>query len=569
MQEKRKELFQAIIVFLVIAAAVFVAIDQTLPPSALPADAAVTEFSAGRAMEHIKKIAQQPRQVGEPGFELAREYVMETLKEWGLDAQLQQTEVTVPQAFLSYYGWDIEPTRKVENILARMEGSASQDAVLLVAHLDSTGGPGASDDAHGVAVLLETARALLAGPQPRNTIIFLFTAPEETGLHGSAAFILEHPWSKQVKLVINFDAGGLSGPSELTNLSPRSGWLIRNLAKADPYVFASSGYGAGDSDFNTFRFYGFSGYAFDYARDRRKHTAFDTIENLNPASIQHQGYHALSLAHYFGNLDSLTDTKEPDPIFFNILRLGLLHYSQGMGIVITVICSLVFAGVMAVGIRKKLLTSRGIGLGTLVFLVSLVTAPLLVRIFWAILSNTVPTYEVKYYGHAVNEPLLLALFTSMEMAIISTWYALLQIIKRVNLPDLTMGALALLFVAMVALTITSPESSYSLTWSLLITLLANGFWFYSIRKDSNAFSAGQIIGFLVATIVTIVLFVPGIYMIFTGSNTDDLFLSMVMLVITAGLLVAPLHIITRPCKWWLAIAAATAALIFLGVAIWI
>lgn len=567
MQERRRDLPQAIVVFLVITATVFVVIDQTLPPPALPANAAATEFSAERAIEHIRAIAQEPRAVGEPGFELARNYVMATLEELGLEPELQKTRITLPQPLLSYFGWNIDPTQNVENILARIEGSKSKDAILLVAHLDSTGGPGASDDANGAAVLLETARALLAGQQFKNTIIFLFTAPEETGLHGSAAFILEHPWSKQVKLVINFDAGGLSGPSELTNLSPQSGWLIRNLAKADPYAFATSGYGAGDSDFNTFKFYGFSGYAFDYARDRRKHTPFDNIGNLNPSSVQHQGYHALFLARYYGNLDSLADTKQPDPIFFNVLRLGLVHYSQGIGIVVTVICSLVFAGVLVLGIRKRLLTFPGVGLGALVFIVSLITAPLLVRIFWAILSNTVPMYAVRYYGHAVNEPLLLALFASMEIAVISTWYVLFQGIKRVNLPDLTMGTLAVLFVTMVILSIDSLESNFRITWSLLCTLLASGFWFHSAKENDFALSPFHILGLLVAAIVTIILFVPAIYMDFTGTETDDLFMPMAILVVTAGLLVAPLHIITMPYKWWLSIAAAGSAVVLLGVAI--
>jgi acetylornithine deacetylase/succinyl-diaminopimelate desuccinylase-like protein len=198
MQERRKNIFQAVAVFLVIAATVFMVIDQTLPPDALPASAVATEFSAERAIEHIKAIANGPRLVGKPGFELARDYVIGRLSQLGLSPETQKTRITLPEPLLRYLGWNIEPTQDVENILARMEGSDSQNAILLVAHLDSIGGPGASDDANGVAVLLETARALRAGPPLRNTIILLFTAPEETGLHGSAAFILKHPWIKDV-----------------------------------------------------------------------------------------------------------------------------------------------------------------------------------------------------------------------------------------------------------------------------------------------------------------------------------------------------------------------------------
>jgi hypothetical protein len=568
MQEKRKNIFQAVAVLLVIAATVFMVIDQTLPPDALPASAVATEFSAERAIEHIKAIAKQPRLVGKPGFEVARDYVMTKLSEMELSHEIQKTRITLPEPLLWYLGWDIQPTQDVENILARLEGSETQNAILLVAHLDSIGGPGASDDANGVAVLLETARALRAGPPLRNTVILLFTAPEETGLHGSAAFILKHPWIKDVKLVINFDAGGLSGPSELTNTSPNYGWLIRELAKSDPYAFGSnSSNGASDSDFNVFKFYGFSGYSFDYARDRRKHTPFDNIQNLNPASIQHQGYHALYLTRHFGNLASLQDPKDPNPIYFNILRLGLIYYPLGWIITIMMMVSLIFAGVVALGFRRKCLTVSGIGLGALVFAVSLITAPLIVRLLWAVLSSTVPAYQVRYYGHAVNEPLLLALFASVVIAVTSAWYALFQRIRKVRLPDLTMGALAILFVAMVFYSIISPESSSGIGWSMVFSLLAAGYWFSSMKKNSDSFSTLQILVLLAAAIVAIVLLVPGVYMSFTGSDTDDLFMPIAVLVVLAGLLVPPLHIITKPKKWWLPVMAGFTAIVLLGVAI--
>ena len=48
---------------------------------------------------------------------------------------------------------------QVENLLGRLEGTASKNAVLLIAHLDSTANaPGAMDDASGVATILETVR---------------------------------------------------------------------------------------------------------------------------------------------------------------------------------------------------------------------------------------------------------------------------------------------------------------------------------------------------------------------------------------------------------------------------
>jgi hypothetical protein len=569
MNQRRNTLVQSVIVFLVIAAAVVAAVNQTMPPKALPASAAASEFSAGRAIEHIKIIAQTPRIVGQPGFELARDYVMDGLRALGLGPEIQKTSITLPDPLLQYLGWNVEPTQNVENIFARMVGSQSPDAILLVAHLDSKIGPGASDDANGSAVLMETARALRAGPPLRNTVIFLFTAPEETGAQGAVAFILQHPWIKNVKLVINIDAGGFNGPSELTNTSPNYGWLIRELSKADPYAFGTtSSNGGSASDFNAFKFYGFSGYAFDYARDRRIHTSFDSIENLNPASIQHQGYHALYLTRYFGNLASLQDPKDPDPIYFNILRLGLVYYPKTWVIPIMLMCLLVFTSVMVTGFRRKQLTLVGLSLGALIFAVSAITAPAIVRLLWAVLSNSVPRYELTYYGHAVNEPLLLALFASVVIAVTSFWYALHQKIWKLSLPDLTMGALSLLTIAMIFYSINSPDSSYGISWSLLCSLLPISYWFFSMKNKDHHFTLLQIVLFLLSAIVAIALLVPDIYMSFTGSDTNDLFMPMLVLVVVYGLGIPVMQIITKPNKWWLPVAAGLAAIVLAGFTIY-
>lgn len=566
-ENSKKYIIQAIVVMLVIAVAVFVAIDQTLPPDALPTSAATTEFSAERAIAHIQAIAQEPRLVGDPGFAAARDYVVGELTRLELSPEIQKTRVTIPLDLRVSLGGDIPPQMDVENILARIAGSGSQDAILLVAHLDSRGGPGASDDANGVAVLLETARALLASPPLRNTVILLFTAPEESGTHGAVAFIREHPWITDVSLVINFDAGGLSGPSELTNTSPNNGWLIRQLAVADRYAFGSSSSGTGDSDFNSFKYYGFSGYAFDYSRDQRRHTPFDNVENLNPASIQHQGYHALSLTHHFGNLDTLDDPKDPNPIYFNILRLGLVSYPDAWAIPIMLLVTLVFVAVLSIGFRRKYLTFSGIVLGMLLFLISLIAAPAVVRLLWAVLSSMVPRYQVTYSGHAVNQPLLLVIFASITIALTTLWYVLIQRVRKVSIADLTIGALALLFVAVAALSITSPESSYGITWSLFFCLLAVGYWFYSMNVERGSFSTVQIFVLLAAAVVAIVLLVPDIFMTFTGSETNNGFISMILLVALLGLLIPQLHIVTRPQRWWLPIAAGLLTVASLAVAL--
>src|SRR5207245_10866754 len=115
------------------------------------------------------------------------------------------------------------------------------DAVALVAQYDSVAaGPGAGDDGAGVAALLETLRGLRAGPALQNDLIFLFTDGEEDGLLGASAFVAEHPWAKDAHVVINFEARGNSGASQLFETSAGNGRLIDFFAQAAPYPSGSS-----------------------------------------------------------------------------------------------------------------------------------------------------------------------------------------------------------------------------------------------------------------------------------------------------------------------------------------
>ena len=125
---KKQNLILAVIIFIALVAIVWVTLDQIFPPDALPASAPTTEFSAERAIEHLKVIATEPRLVGTSGYEIARDYIIDELTALGWTTEIQNTR----------------NTHEVENIVARIEGTKSQDAILLVAHLDSVIG-GVSD----------------------------------------------------------------------------------------------------------------------------------------------------------------------------------------------------------------------------------------------------------------------------------------------------------------------------------------------------------------------------------------------------------------------------------------
>jgi acetylornithine deacetylase/succinyl-diaminopimelate desuccinylase-like protein len=156
------------------------------PPNALPASAPPAEFSAERAFRQVEALAREPRPVGIPAHARARNYIVGELQALVLSPQIQEAAVADPKSAIDP---KMSVAGTVQNVIARLAGTGGTKAILLLSHYDSAAtGPGASDDGSGVATLLETARALQAGPALKNDVIFLFTDGEEAGLLGARWF---------------------------------------------------------------------------------------------------------------------------------------------------------------------------------------------------------------------------------------------------------------------------------------------------------------------------------------------------------------------------------------------
>jgi hypothetical protein len=511
------------LVFATLAIAAVVTVERTLPPSPLPVIAPVTEFSAERAIEHILVIAEQPRPTGSPANAAARNYIHAALKGLGLETETQQ------------YG-------KLENVVGRIVGRRSSDAVLLTAHLDSVAeSPGATDDGSGVAVLLETARALVSRSPPQNTVIFLFTDFEEGGTVGARAFIADHPWAREVRIVIGFDAGGLKGPGVLSTTSAANGWLIRQLAQADPYITGSSAINAlaeSGTDFGqAFKEAGYSGYAFDLYWDRRIHTPDDSIENLSLSSLQHQGYHALSLAQHFGNLEQLADPKEPNGVYFTVLRLFSVTYPSTWAIPLALAVAGAFCGVLAFGLRRRILTWRGMAYGAFALLVGLVVAPL-PSILIGIREPGVP---LRFVGRALDQPPQVGAVVLSTLVLTIVWYSLFRRLRRTRVPDLTMGALTLMLNIMTGTSVALPALSFAFTWPLLFSLLACANWFYWQAHQKNYKTV--IPGLLLSGTACIVVMGPTIVL----GLFDQMSLTLLLLGVLCGFLAPLIYLMLDHC----------------------
>ena len=114
--------------------------------------------------------------MGAPAHARVRDYIVKQLALLGLQPQLQREFAAAP-SFLPLQMQGVV-AGMVENIVARVEGTADGPALLLVAHYDTVpNSPGASDDGHAVAALLETHGRCLLLRLPV-TILF-FSLPTE------------------------------------------------------------------------------------------------------------------------------------------------------------------------------------------------------------------------------------------------------------------------------------------------------------------------------------------------------------------------------------------------------
>ena len=316
-----------ILVFVLAAAALFAIWDGV--PAPLPASFPQDVFSAERALVHLNVFATAPHPIGSVEHDRVRDYLVGQFTALGLTPQIQRTTAVTPR---------YEAAGTIENVVARLKGtSGAPDAAALVAHYDSVpAGPGAGDDGAGVAALLETLRALRAGPPLRNDIIFLITDGEEDGLLGASAFAAEHPWAKDVRVAVNFEARGDAGASQMFETSAGNGRLVQIFAQGAPHPNGSSltyeiyQHMPNDTDMTVFKKSGDAGLNFAFIGNwEAYHTPLDNPQLLDRGSLQQHGENALALARRFGNC-SLDHLKDADDVYFSLPGNVFARYSNRM-----------------------------------------------------------------------------------------------------------------------------------------------------------------------------------------------------------------------------------------------
>lgn len=344
----------------------------SLPPRPVSSDAPPEAFSAERAMKHIEVIAREVHPSGSKENEKVFAYICEQLE-----------AMDIPYVVYTPLRTGDHELVFTRTIIARIEGTDNTKAFAIDAHFDSTPyGPGAADDAAGCAVMLETARALLAGPPLMNDVILCFTDMEEEGTLGAWA-VTQHPWFEDIGVMLGLESRGTSGPVLMFETSQQNGWLIRELARAGVNPRASSGmfdfYDAmpAGSDFTTRYKRLVPGYNLAFIDGFfHYHTKLDKPENVSLASVQHMGTYALGLARHLGNMP-LYDCEAPGATYFNTLGGHLLVYPQSYGPLLTGLALLFFLCCLAWALYRNYVTLRQLFAALLVLGVMVVAVGIL------------------------------------------------------------------------------------------------------------------------------------------------------------------------------------------------
>lgn len=192
--------------------------------------------------------------------------------------------------------------RQGNNVVATTRGSMAGKKVVVGAHYDSvSAGPGANDNASGVATMLELASAVRGHGYPFG-LVFVAFGDEEIGLIGSRRYVesLSIEERNQILAMINIDMVGVGDRMEFGG--------DRDLVNRALQIARQLGYPAGElaikagraSDHASFIDAGIPAVFFHRTEDPNYHTKLDTAEKVLPENLEAAGQVAVRLLEELG-----------------------------------------------------------------------------------------------------------------------------------------------------------------------------------------------------------------------------------------------------------------------------
>ena len=541
-ENMKKSVLIFISVIVIILGAILVSFLQLQSPKVVPATDASTTFSAERAFTYLEDFTVAPHPLGSKEHDSVRDYLVGVLEGLGVDPEIQKANSLYnPSSWIS--------GGTVENIIAKIDGTNSTKAIMLVAHYDSVpGGPGVADDGAGVAAIIETVRALKEMKPLQNDVIILLSDGEENGMLGAKAFIEDHPWVKDVGLVLNFEARGNKGPSFMFETSDNNGWIVKEFVQAAPtpvahsFIYNLYKLMPNDTDLTIFKAAGLNGLNFAFGEGLgHYHTTSDNLQELSKESLQHHGEYMLNLVRHFGDLD-LTQTKDGNQIFFNIFGSKMITYPEKLVIPIMLIAVILFAITMVHGYKRKKLSILGTLSGLLVMIGGMIGSFVIGLGLWSLLTSIFSEKEWMMATDITFGTTYLISFSIIVFAFLN--FLSTMAAKKVKVGSLTMGALLIWLVLLVVSSFLLKSGSYVFAWPLVFALIGVNFF---IRLEENSWKSYLVTaGFAIPAFL---IFSPVIYLIQMLVSMELASVLMVLVSLLGALLIPIFSTLKLKANW--------------------
>jgi hypothetical protein len=480
-------------------------------------------FSAARAMSHLEKIADEIHPIGSPANKRKRDYIIEEFEKLGYDVSLF-TGVSSDD-----WGGHFR-LAKSENIIAFKRGTQSGKQVVVSGHYDSVlDSPGAADDAHAIAAMLDIADQVKDQPF-LNDILFLITDGEEMGLFGAQAYVEAFDMDS-IGVLLNYEARGNSGPSYAFEWSENNYWLVDAFKHAVTKPIANSlsyeiyNRMPNGSDFSMFKEKSVPGInhafidGFTYY-----HSPADTPENINQESFQHTGDYMYNLVQYFGDYEFEYVESEGDATFFNMYSSLILYPSAWDIILLILTCLLVVFNLIK---RMKMVDKAPFillrGLAVLIsFLILMVAAQ---HLLITIIENTYPHYFKFYSGQFYNHKWYLVALVGIGVFLypfIPGWF-------KIKSKDDVLLSIYVIFLALtISFYMAAPTGTYLIMIPLLILAIVDGVVLY-VKKDKVSRHSGLFL--LLPVIIALGLWVPTVHSVFLAFSIEGMVAPAILLAI--------------------------------------
>ncbi|EWS82627.1 M28 family peptidase [Brachybacterium phenoliresistens] len=410
--------------------------------TAAPRDASApsTVFSAERAAEAVAPVVAVPRPVGSAANAEARAVLAERLEARGFTVEEHEglgTRAVDDWAVAGY----------THSLVATRPGTDPTGTVVLATHIDSVvGAPGAADAGVGLAVILESVRAL-GDEGRRNDLVVLLVDGEEDGLLGAAAFMDDGSQELRAPVVVlNHEARGTSGRPIVT----RTAGPLHEVLPAMPRPEAESLSDAlfeivpNDTDFTEYRDGGWWGADMALIGGSwAYHSPQDTAENLDPSALQHYGDMSLALSQDLldRDLGELSAAASQSPVM-TTMPWGILSVPE---MVIRIAAALLILGSVAAVVRarrREAARTGRIALAALLGLLALCAASAAAIGSWMLIASVLAPMTSATVGEPVRPGGLLAAEIALAAAAVSGAWLLAR--RRGSGAEAATGAAVLL-----------------------------------------------------------------------------------------------------------------------------